>query len=389
MVDGVFSVGAVDWDRRLFDALIALPDGTSYNSFVVQGTEATALIDAVDPTMLDVLMRHLDEVGVTRLDYLVVNHAEQDHSGTIPDVLERFQTAKVVCTPKCADMLGDLIHLHRDRIIEVEDGATISLGGRTLEFIHAPWVHWPETMLTYLREDEILFSCDLFGAHLATSDLYGTDRCRVEMSAKRYYAEIMMPFARTIVRHLERLEPYRIKVIAPSHGPLYDDPKFILDLYRDWTSGEPKNLVVMPYVSMHGSTKVMTEHLLSELVRRGVSVERFELTTSEAGALAMALVDAATLLVGTPTVLAGPHPDAAAAVNLINALRPKLKFVGLYGSYGWGTRVDQQIASMLTTVRAEMLDPILVKGLPRADDLAKLTDLAQTVADKHREAGLV
>ncbi|NPV08632.1 MAG: FprA family A-type flavoprotein [Anaerolineae bacterium] len=389
IVDGVFSVGAVDWDRRLFDALIPLPDGTSYNSYLVQGTDATALVDAVHPTMVHVLMRHLDEVGVKRLDYLVTNHAEQDHSGGIPAVLERYQMAKVVCTPKCADMLEDLLHLHRDQMVTVEDGEKLSLGDRTLEFIHAPWVHWPETMLTYLGEQRILFPCDLFGSHLATSELYGVDRGRVEEAAKRYYAEIMMPFARNIVRHLERLEGYDIGIIGPSHGPLYDDPAFIMDLYRDWVSAEPKNVAVVPYVSMHGSTKMMSDHLVSELTRHGVTVERFELTVTDPGKLAMSLVDAATILIGTPTVLAGPHPAAASAVTLINALRPKARFLGLFGSFGWGTRVDQQIANMLTTVRGEWLEPVLVKGMPRDDDLASLARLAQTVADKHREAGLL
>jgi len=176
--EGIYRVGAVDWDRRLFDSLIPVPDGTSHNSYLVQGSQATALIDTVDPTMAWVLQDHLNQLNVSDVNYIVANHAEQDHSGAIPAMLARFPSAKVVCTPKCADMFVSLLHLHREDLVTVEDGETLSLGDRTLEFLHAPWVHWLETMLTYLREDRILFTCDLFGSHLATSDLYATHRCR-------------------------------------------------------------------------------------------------------------------------------------------------------------------------------------------------------------------
>ncbi|MFQ5883689.1 MAG: MBL fold metallo-hydrolase, partial [Thermoplasmata archaeon] len=152
----VHSVGAIDWDRRLFDELIPLPDGTSYNSYLIKGSERTALIDAVDPTKQDELMSNLEKLGIEDIDYLVAHHAEQDHSGSIPRVLERYPNAKVVTSPKCKGMLMDLLLIPEDKFITVEDGETLSLGDRTLEFIYAPWVHWPETIFTYLREDKIL-----------------------------------------------------------------------------------------------------------------------------------------------------------------------------------------------------------------------------------------
>ncbi|HID63629.1 MAG TPA: MBL fold metallo-hydrolase, partial [Anaerolineae bacterium] len=201
--DDIYWVGAIDWDRRLFDELIPLPDGTSYNAYLVRGSEKTALIDTVDPTMEHVLTRRLDALGLENIDYIVANHAEQDHSGALPRMLAQFPAAKVVTTPKGKGMLMDLLLIPEEKFIAVDDKETISLGNKTLEFIHAPWVHWPETMLTYLREDRILFSCDFFGSHLATSDLYATDEARVYEAAKRYYAEIMMPFRRIIERNLQ------------------------------------------------------------------------------------------------------------------------------------------------------------------------------------------
>ena len=361
----VYWVGAIDWDRRLFDALIPLPDGTSYNSYLIKGSKKTTLIDTVDPTMKKVLINNLNELKVKSIDYVITNHAEQDHSGAIPQVLERYPEAKVITTPKGKGMLSDLLLIPEEKFITVNDKETISLGDRTLEFIHAPWVHWPETMLTYLREEKILFPCDLFGSHLATTDLYVTDEGQVYEAAKRYYAEIMMPFRSNIEKNLEKIKDYEISLIAPSHGPMYDKPEFILKAYNSWVFDPPKNIVVLPYTSMHGSTRRMVEHLVVALSQRGVTVKQFDLTVTDIGKLAMALVDAATVVIGTPTVLAGPHPNATYAAFLANALRPKVRFVSIIGSYGWGGKAVEQLAAMIPNLKVEVLEPVLCKGLPR------------------------
>ncbi len=327
---GIDAVGAIDWDRRLFDSLIPLPDGTSYNSFLVRGSEKTALIDTVDPALDYILIDNLDRLKVEQLDYIICNHAEQDHAGSIPVILDLYPEARVVCTPKCKGMLIDLLHLDESVFITVNDKETLSLGNRTFEFIHAPWVHWPETMVTYLREDKILFSCDFFGSHLAQSALYVQDEGQVYESAKRYFGEIMMPFRVNIQKNLEKLKDYNIEIIAPSHGPLYDKPKFILDAYKSWVYDEPRNVVLLPYVSMHGSTKDMVNYLVEALMERGVDVKQFDLTVADPGKIAIALVDSATLVLATCTVLGGAHPLAANAAFLVNALRPNLKFASYH-----------------------------------------------------------
>jgi len=382
---GVYWVGAVDWDRRLFDSLIPLPDGTSYNSYLIKGSEKTALIDTVDPTMQEVLKNNLSQLGIDKIDYVIANHAEQDHSGAIPQVLEKYPEAKVVCTPKCKGMLIDLLMITEAKFITVNDKETISLGNRTLEFIHAPWVHWPETMLTYLREDRILFPCDFFGSHLATTDLYVRDGGQAYETAKRYYAEIMMPFRNTIQKNLEKIKDYAIDIIAPSHGPLHDKPEFILKAYHSWVFDEPKNIVVLPYISMHGSTHKMVEYLVGALVQRGVAVKQFDLTVTDIGKLAMALVDAATVIIGTPTILVGPHPNVAYAAILANALKPKVRFVSIIGSYGWGGKAVEQLAGMIPNLKVEILEPVLSKGFPKEADFKALDNLAATVAEKHKE----
>jgi flavorubredoxin len=384
--EGVYWMGAVDWDARLFDALIPLPDGTSYNAYLVEGSEKTALLDTVDPSMGHVLMFQLE--SVQNVDYLVAHHAEQDHSGAIPYVLEKYKSAKVVTTPKGMGMLMDLLCIPEEKFITVNDGETLSLGDKTLEFIYTPWVHWPETMVTYLQEDHILFTCDFFGSHLATTDLYVADEARIYEAAKRYYAEIMMPFRTAIQKNLEKIQGYEIALIAPSHGPMHAKPAFILEVYRNWVSADPKNVVVLPYVSMHGSTRRMVEYLISALAERGVTVEQFNLAATDIGKLAMALVDAATMVIGTSTVMGGPHPAAAYAAYLANALRPKLKFASIIGSYGWGSRAVEQLSAMIPSLKVEILDPVMCKGFPREADLKALDNLAATIAEKHKEHNL-
>ena len=386
---GIYCVGAIDWDRRLFDSLIPLPDGTSYNSYLIKGSEKTALIDTVDPTMEQVLENHLNELKVKDIDYLIAHHAEQDHSGSVPRVLERYPKAKVICTPKCKGMLIDLLLIPEDRFITVEDRETISLGDRTLEFVHTPWVHWPETMVTYLKEEKILFSCDFFGSHLATTDIYVTDEGQVYEAAKRYYAEIMMPFRTIIQKNLEKIKDYQIDIIAPSHGPMYDKPEFIIKAYHSWAFDEPKNIVVLPYVSMHESTRKMVTYFVEALAQRGVTVKQFDLTVTDLGKLAIALVDAATVVIGTPTVLAGPHPNAAYAAFLANAIRPNLKFASVIGSYGWGGKTVEQLVGMLPNLKVELLEPILCKGYPREANFKALENLAEVIAQKHKEHGFV
>jgi len=381
----VYSVGAIDWDRRLFDELIPLPDGTSYNAYLIKGSEKMALIDTVDTTKGDELIDNLKELGVKKIDYVIANHAEQDHAGAIPKVLENYPTAKVVTNSKCKDLLMNFLLIPEDKFITIVDGSTISLGNKTMEFIVAPWVHWPETMLTYLKEDKILFPCDFLGSHLATSDLYATEKTKVYESAKRYYAEIMMPFRTSIRKHLERVSGLDVEIIAPSHGPIYSEPRFILDAYDDWTSDNVKNEVIVVYVSMHGSTRRMVDYFVDYLVKKDVVVKPFNLTKTDIGELAKALVDAATIVIASPTVLVGPHPNIVYATYIANALRPKLRFASVIGSYGWGGKMVEQIAGMLPNLKLAVLTPVVIRGYPREDDLKALARLAEEIIKKHKE----
>ena len=378
IIPGVLALGAQDFDRRSFDELIPLPDGTSYNAYLVKGSEKTALIDAVDPAKLGVLQVQLH--NVEDIDYMIVQHVEQDHSGSVPWVLGRYPKVQILTSAKAKPMLVDHLHINPERITTVADGETISLGDRTLEFIYAPWVHWPETMLTYLREEKILFTCDFFGSHIASTEIIVSDKGLVFDAAKRYYAEIMMPFRTIIAKHVKRLEDYEVSMICPSHGQVYDEPEFIIDAYRHWVLDEPRNIVLLPYVSMHGSTQVMVDNLITALVDRGIEVAPFNLTVTDLGKLAEALVEAKAVVFGTPTVLVGPHPSVVSAAYLVAALRPKLKYASVIGSYGWGGKAPETIQSLTASLKLEWLDPVMVQGLPRDEDLSRIDDLAEKLA---------
>ena len=377
--EDVCSVGVIDWDRRLFDQLIPLPDGTSYNSYLIKGTIKNALIDTVEPEFADELIKNLQESNVTNIDYIISNHAEQDHSGSIPHILDIYPSATVITSKKGKEMLMNLLEIDEDKFKVVGHQDEISLGNKTLEFIDTPWVHWPETISTFLREDNILFSCDFFGSHLATSDLFVDNESEVYRAAKRYYAEIMMPFRKVIQSNLVKVNNYDIDIIAPSHGPIYDKPDFILDAYEQWTSDEVKPEVVVPYISMHGSTEEMINYFVEKLIKKNIKVKPFNMVKMDLGELAISLVDTSTVVIGSPTVLTGPHPLAAYVTYLANALRPKTKYVSIIGSYGWAGNLIEDIVKMLDNLDIELLDLVVSKGTASKEDYNEIDRLVEEI----------
>ena len=382
IADGVWWVGAIDWDRKLFDGLIPLPDGTSYNCYLVQGKNKTALIDTVDPSFKRVLLERLKNLNVSAIDYVIANHAEQDHSGSIPDVLANYPMAKVIASQKGKALLLDLLEIPEERIIAVQDSQTVDLGEKTLQFISFPWVHWPETMLTWLPEQKILFPCDLFGSHLASAELFVSDEGATIQAAKRYYAEIMMPFRTMIGKNLSKVTDLAPEIIAPSHGLVYRRPSLILQAYRDWVQSPPKDTVVVAYLSMHDSTRLMVEHFIEACAERGICAEQFNLADTDIGKLAMALVDAGGIVLGSPMVLGGPHPKVAYAAMLANALQPKARYLSAIGSFGWGGRLVETLQGLMPSLKAEFIPPVVAHGLPRAKDYAALDALADSFKSK-------
>jgi flavorubredoxin len=363
--------------------LIPLPDGTSYNAYVVRAGDKIVLIDTVEPEKTDDLLDNLMDLEIEKVDYVISNHAEQDHSGSIPMILDIWPEAKILTNAKAKTMLQDLLEIEDEAFIVVSDGEQYKIGDKTFEFILTPWVHWPETMSTYLVEDKILFSCDFFGSHRATSRLFVYDDYKVVEDAKRYYAEIMMPFRTHIKKNIAKIEKKEIAYIAPSHGPVYNNPKLIIDAYKEWISPNVSNKILIPYVSMHGSTELLVDYLVKSFTQAGLNVVPFNLTKTDIGHLAMELVDAATIIIASPMVLGGAHPAAVSAAYLTNALRPKARYVGVVGSYGWGGKMVDQLVGLLKNLKAEFLEPLMIKGSPKDSDLERIDAFVQKVIELH------
>ena len=387
--NNIFYCGLNDCDRRIFDELIPIEHGTSYNSYLVKGSEKTAIIDTMYPPKTGEYLKRLAENQIGKVDYIIANHGEQDHSGSIPALLEKYPNAIVLTNSKCAENIKNMLHVPAEKIREVADGEEVSLGDKTLKFIFAPGVHWPDTMFTYIKEDNVICTCDFLGAHYTFSDVFAVESKELEKSAKRYYAEIMMPFRMMCKRYTQMIKDMNVDMILPSHGPVYKNPSFILDLYADWTSDTPKNLVVLPYVSMYNSTMEMIDRLAEKLNAEGIETFKFDIVDDDLGDLAMALVDAATIVMGTSMVLAGPHPMAVNVAYLASVLRPKAKFASLIGSYGWGGKLFDIIVNLLAPLKLDLIEPIQIKGKPTEEDFKKVDEMAKTIFEKHKSIGLV
>lgn len=389
--DGIEYVGFSHYDRRLFDALIPTPEGTTYNSYIVRGSAKTALIETVDHQFCANLLTKLNQHGIRQLDYIIANHAEQDHSGSIPDLLAAYPVAKLVTNAKCAAMLRDLMpEIPEDRVQTVQDHETLDLGGRTLEFILAPWVHWPETMFTWSPEDKTLFSCDFFGSHLATANITLNDERVIYEPMKRYYAQIMMPYRLQAKKQLEMAKALAPTTICPSHGPIFTNPTLPISYYEDWTSERPHNQVLIPWVSTHGATARMVDHLTEALLQRGIDVYPYDLTVADLGKVAANMVDAATIAIGTSCILSGAHPLAAYTAILANALRPKATTATIFGSYGWSAgKIATQLLSLMPNLKMEIIPPIFVKGASTETTFAELDKTADAIAERHKKLGLL
>ena len=385
--DDIFWVGVKDPDRAVFDGLLPLPYGTTYNSYVVVGSEKTALIDTCEPEFLDILLGNLN--GIKKIDYIVSHHAEQDHSGSIPLLLEKFPEATLVCLQKNKDMLQTLMTIPDDRIQVVEDGGEISLGNKTIRFMFCPWVHWPETTITYIPEDKMLFPCDFLGSHYCWDHIFAGDDPAVYKGAKEYYVQIMMLYSKMTAKYLDRINALDIEYICPSHGSVYDKPQIILDLYETWMRGAPENTVLIGYVSAHGSTKIMADHLKDALEKRGVNVELHDLVTVPLNELAGLLTDVATIVLGSSVIMAALHPVAVNTAFLLDRLKPKAKFAAVIGSYGWSPNPLKKADELFPSWKVEVVGGVIAKGHPGDDALAEIDALADTIAAKHGEAGLL
>jgi len=383
----VFWVGVEDWNRRVFDAFIPLPYGTSYNSYLVVGQNKTALIDTVNPGFEEALLQKISQIlPPEKIDYVIMNHAEPDHAGSIPAVMQAAKNAKVVASKLGVKLAELYFDVPSERRIVVQEGDTLELGGKTLRFIEAPWLHWPETMFTFAVEDSVLFPCDFFGSHLTSDRLYADEVGGLLLpEAKRYYAEIMMPFAASAQKALDKVKPLNPKIVAPSHGPVYRNPQTIVEAYEKWTRGSLERKVVVVYVSMWGSTQALERVITETIATEGVEAVPYNLSIADISHVLRDLVDASAVVIGTPTVLGGAHPLAVYATELIASFGVRGKIAAVFGSFGWGGGAARRIKARLEQGGFEVVDTLEIRGPPKPEHVEKAVALGKAVANKVKE----
>ncbi|UCE45885.1 MAG: FprA family A-type flavoprotein [Methanobacteriota archaeon] len=385
LAPGIHWVGVKDPSRRLFDGLIPLPHGTSYNAYLVKGADKTALIDTTNPgfeeELVDKISQHTEP---TSIDYVIMNHAEPDHASACGRILSLAEEAILVTSAKGKEAAMMYFGVPEERIMVVDEGSSIDLGGKTLKFVDAPWLHWPETMFTFVPEDRVLFPCDFFGSHIAYGEFYADefgDGHTLEL-AKLYFAEIMMPFRKPAMKAIEKVKALDPKLIAPSHGVMYREPKLIVDAYTDWAGEKMKRKVLMVYVSMWGRTEHMVKVLREALISKGIEVQVFDLTVTGIGEVAKQLVDSPILVIGAPTVLGGVHPVAAYATLLTKTLRAPTKYAAILSSHGWSGGAVKQLSGLLEGTKIEVLDIIDSKGPAGDEEIQRILNLADGIQTK-------
>jgi flavorubredoxin len=390
LTKGVYWVGAIDWNGRDFHGFTT-PGGTTYNSYLVVG-EKTALIDTVKAPFAGEMLRRISQIiDPSKLDYIVVNHMEPDHSGSLAE-LKKQTNAKILITKRGVDILNGYF---RDEGSEkwdfetVQTGDQLDLGSKTLIFLEAPMLHWPDSMETFLKEDRILFSNDGFGQHIATSKRYDFEVGDVIPEAAEYYANILMPFHMPLLSYFRVLEELEIEPlqIAPSHGIIWkQDLKKILEAYRAWANGEVKEKVLVIYDTMWGSTEIMANEIAEAVLAEGVEVKLLNLRKNTRSHIMKEMLDAAVFAVGSPTLNNGLFPTVGDFLIYLKGLRPQKKKALAFGSYGWGGGAVKIVEQELKNAGIEVLEPGLqVKYRPYEKELESCRKLGEHLAAAAKE----
>jgi flavorubredoxin len=387
---GVYWVGAIDWNGRDFHGFTT-PGGTTYNSYLIIG-EKTALIDTVKAPFAGEMLRRISRIiDPSKLDYIVVNHMEPDHSGSLAE-LKKQTNAKILITKRGHDILSGYF---RDAGSDnwdfktVQTGDQLDLGGKTLVFLEAAMLHWPDSMETFLKEDKILFSNDGFGQHIATSKRYDFEVGDIIPDAAEYYANILMPFHMPLLRYFGVLEEQGIEPlqIAPSHGIIWkQNLKKIFSAYRAWASGEVKEKVLVIYDTMWGSTEMMANEIAEAVRAAGVEVKLLNLRKNPRSLIMKEILDAAVFAVGSPTLNNGLFPTVGDFLIYLKGLRPQKKKALAFGSYGWGGGAVKLIEQELKNTGIELLGPGLqVRYRPYEKELEKCRQLGEQLAAVAKE----
>ena len=379
VTDKVYWVGAIDWAVKDFHGY-STDRGTTYNAFLIMADKIT-LVDTVKaPFFSEMLARISSVIDPSKIDYIISNHSEPDHSGALPETIRTINPEKIF-----ASVMGEKnLKAHysiTQEITPVKTGDSLSLGNMTVDFVETKMLHRPDSMFSYLREEKILFSQDAFGMHLASDRLFADeiDHEVLYWEGEKYFANILMPYSQQVQKLAADLPGFNldIKTIAPDHGPLWrKDISTIINWYVDWAAQKPEDLAIVVYDTMWQSTALMARSIADGIKNAGSRVEVIPLSSKDRSYVATKMLKAGALVIGSPTLNNNIFPTVADVLTYIKGLRPKNKIALAFGSYGWGGEAAKQIDEILKSMDAEVIsEPLRIKYVPKEDDLKKCFEL--------------
>jgi len=389
LAPGVYWVGVIDWNLRDFHGYLT-EAGSTYNAYLILDEKIT-LIDTVKKELVpEMLARVAEIVDPEKIDYIVSNHVEMDHSGGLPETVARVKPEKVFCSPQ--GKAGLSRHYKRDwPFVEVKIGDELSLGRRTLAFLETPMLHWPDSMMTYLKEEELLFSSDAFGAHLASSERFDDQLPEhpedYAHQLKKYYANILMPYGPLVTQLFEKIAKIGLtfKIIAPDHGLIYRrDPAWVLSLYQKWAAAVPEAKALVIYDTMWHSTEMLAAALMEGLMDAGVEAQLHHLRSTHISDIITEVLDAGLLLIGSPTLNNGLFPTVAQFLTYLKGLRPRNKAAAAFGSFGWSGEAVKLINQELEAMKLKLVhEGLKIKYIPDPEELAAARKLGEQLVKEN------
>ena len=384
VTDNVYWVGAIDWTIRDFHGYTT-PHGSTYNAYLVMADDIT-LIDTVKaPFKNEMLSRIKSIVDPSNIKYIISNHSEMDHSGCLSEMIDLIKPQTVFASAVGVKTLKELFHDEHE-IIEVEDGETLNLGNMELTFMETRMIHWPDSMFTYLDKDELLFSQDAFGMHLATLERFADEipAATLEYEGATYYANIILPYSKIVLKALDKVvaSGLKIKIIAPDHGPIWrKDLGLIIELYKKWASQKPTAKAVVVYGTMWHSTEKMARAISESLAQAGVKVKLLSMNETHRSEVVYEVLEAGALIVGSPTLNNNILPQMADVMTYLKGLKPANLIGAAFGSYGWSGESVKHLEAMLKEMKVEIAaEAVSVKNVPDSGVLEKCHELGKTIA---------
>ncbi|MGZ7096470.1 MAG: FprA family A-type flavoprotein [Methanobacterium sp.] len=396
--EGVYWVGVLDWDIRTYHGYTL--SGTTYNAYLVFSEDKAVLIDNTYPgTAAQLWGRIRDAFKKERrdlkIDYIIQNHIEMDHSGALTEIVKKFPDAPVYCTQKAVDGLEKHYKLEDVNFKVIKTGDQLSIGNKTFAFLEAPLLHWPDSMFSLLLEDGILFSNDAFGQHLCFRERMDTEISEDMLmdAAKKFYANLITPLSPLVLRKLDEVKELdlldKIKMIAPSHGQIWTDPMKIIGAYSNWATGQCRDKVTIIYDTMHGSTQKMAHALAEGIMSEDVDVKMYFLHNDERSEIVKDILDSKAVLFGIPTIFNKPFPSIGDIIFYLDGLRFDRtgfkKLTLIFGSMGWAGGAVKKLSTDLENMGFEIFDTKQLTYVPNTDEMDELYDLGKKLGAKVKE----